>query len=53
MGDTIQEMMNGELDDKLGYDKYDQSNKNTANSRNGFSEKIMRSEFVDVNIKRI
>ena len=23
MSDTIQEMLNGELDDELGYDKYD------------------------------
>ena len=27
MGDTIQEMLNSELDEKLGYEKYDQSNK--------------------------
>ena len=40
MGDTIQEMLNSELDEKLGYEKYDQSNKKTENSRNGFSEKV-------------
>lgn len=51
MGDTIQEMLNSELDEELGYDKYDQSNKNTENSRNGFSDKSMRSEFGHVNIK--
>ena len=39
MGDTIQEMLNSELDEKLGYDKYDQAEKKTKNSRNGFSEK--------------
>ena len=51
MGDTIQEMLNSELDEKLGYEKYDQSNKKTENSRNGFSEKSMRSEYGDVTIK--
>ena len=51
MGDTIQEMLNSELDEKLGYEKYDQFNKKTENSRNGFSEKSMRSEYGDVTIK--
>ena len=51
MGDTIQEMLNSELDEELGYEKYDQSNKKTENSRNGFSEKSMRSEYGDVTIK--
>ncbi|MCI9313016.1 MAG: IS256 family transposase, partial [Erysipelotrichaceae bacterium] len=32
MGDTIQEMLNSELDEELGYDKYDQSGKKTENS---------------------
>ena len=51
MGDTIQEMLNSELDEELGYEKYNQSNKKTENSRNGFSEKSMRSELGDVTIK--
>lgn len=51
MGDTIQEMLNSELDEELGYEKYNQSNKKTENSRNGFSEKSMRSEHGDVTIK--
>ena len=46
MGDTIQEMLNSELDEELGFEKYDQSNKKTENSRNGFSEKSMRSNMV-------
>lgn len=55
MGDTIQEMLNGEMDETLGYDKYDQSEKNTDNSRNGFSQKnvevnmvISRSRFLEI-----
>lgn len=51
MGDTIQEMLNSELDEELGYDKYDLSEKKTANSRNGFSEKNVRSEYGNINIK--
>ena len=51
MGDTIQEMLNSELDEELGYNRYQQSYKNTDNSRNGFSMKTMRSEFGDLTIK--
>lgn len=31
----IQEIMNAELEDELGYSKYDYRNKQTSNSRNG------------------
>lgn len=44
-------MLNSELVDELGYDKYDHSNKNTDNVRNGFSDKSMSSEFGDDSIK--
>lgn len=54
MGGTIQRMLNSELDDELGYDKYDTQNKETENSRNGFSKKTVRSEYgeVDLDIPR-
>lgn len=54
MGSTIQRMLNSELDDELGYEKYDTQNKETDNSRNGFSKKTVRSEFgsVDLDIPR-
>ena len=51
MTETIQEMLNSELDDELGYDRYDQSRKTTDNARNGYSEKRMRSEFGEITIK--
>lgn len=51
MGGTIQEVLNSELDDELGYDKYEQSKKDSDNSRNGFTSKNMKSEFGDINIK--
>ena len=52
--ETIAEFMeNGldaELDDKLGYSRYDYKNKNTDNSRNGHSSKTLRTSFGDVEV---
>ena len=52
--ETIAEFMeNGldaELDDELGYSKYDYKNKDTDNSRNGHSSKTLRTSFGDVEV---
>lgn len=52
--ETIAEFMeNGldaELDEELGYSKYDYRNKETDNSRNGHSSKILRTSFGDVEV---
>ena len=54
--DTIAEFMeNGleaELEDQLGYNRYDYKNKNkdTDNSRNGHSSKTLRTSFGDVEV---
>ena len=52
--ETIAEYMeNGldaELDDELGYSKYDYKNKDTDNSRNGHSSKTLRTSFGDVEV---
>lgn len=52
--DTIAEFMenglNAELDDELGYSKYDYKNKDTSNSRNGHSSKTLRTSFGNVDI---
>ncbi|MEG2195769.1 MAG: transposase [Terrisporobacter sp.] len=32
-------MLEAELDDHLGYDRYDNKNKSTTNSRNGYRNK--------------
>ena len=52
--ETIAEFMeNGldvELDDELGYSRYDYRNKNTDNSRNGHSSKTLRTSFGDVEV---
>ena len=52
--ETIAEFMeNGleaELDEDLGYSKYDYKNKTTDNSRNGHSSKNLRTSFGDVEV---
>lgn len=52
--ETIAEFMeNGldsELDDELGYSKYDYKNKDTSNSRNGHSSKTLRTSFGNVDV---
>ena len=37
LGDTLQGMLEAEMDEKLGYSKYDYKNKDTDDSRNGYS----------------
>ena len=52
--ETIAEFMekglDAELDDELGYSKYDYKNKETENSRNGHSSKTLRTSFGDVEV---
>ena len=52
--DAIAEFMeNGleaELDDQPGYNRYDYKNKDTDNSRNGHSNKTLRTSFGDVEV---
>jgi putative transposase len=50
LGSTLQGMLESELDEDLGYAKYDTANKRTDNSRNGFTPKTLRSEFGEVDI---
>lgn len=54
VGDSLQCMLDSEMDEHLGYDKYDTSNKKTSNSRNGHSQKSLRSEYgpIDINVPR-
>lgn len=46
--DTLQEMLEAEMDNTLGYKKHDDENKQTENRRNGHSQKTVRSEYGDV-----
>ncbi len=48
--ETMQEMLEAEMDTTLGYSKHDYKNKRTTNSRNGHSKKQVRSEYGEVEI---
>jgi len=50
-GDAIQEMLEAELEDDLGYSRYDYKNKATTNSRNGYSKKRLKSNYGKTDIK--
>ena len=54
LGDMLQEMLESEMDDQLGYSKYDYKNKETDNSRNGYSKKTVISSMgeIDLDIPR-
>lgn len=43
--ETLQEMLEAEMDTHLGYEKHDVQNKQTTNSRNGKSKKTITSEY--------
>lgn len=50
-GDAIQEMLEAELEEDLGYSRYDYKNKATTNSRNGYSKKSIKSNYGKADIK--
>lgn len=48
--ETIQTALDAELENELGYSKYDYKNKNTNNSRNGYSSKTVQESMGEVDI---
>jgi putative transposase len=50
LGDTLQGMLEAELDTELGYSKYDYSAKETDNSRNGYSKKNVVSSMGEISL---
>ena len=58
MGDMMSIILEGtldaEMDEELGYSKYDYRNKDTENSRNGYSKKTMHTSYgdMDINVPR-
>lgn len=54
LGDTLQGMLEAEMDAKLGYSKYDYKEKDTDDSRNGYSKKTVVSSLgeIDLDIPR-
>ena len=50
MSILLEGALDEELDEKLGYSKYDYRNKETDNSRNGHSSKTMHTSYGDMDI---
>ena len=50
-GMMIEELLEAERDDHLGYGKYDTRNKETDNSRNGYSPKTVRASQGEMKLK--
>ena len=50
MSGTIQTMLEAEIENELGYAKNTVSDKNTSNSRNGYSKKTVRSEYGNIEL---
>lgn len=53
--EVFEQIFQAELESKLGYSKYDYKNKETNNSRNGYSKKRLKSDIAgefEVNIPR-
>ena len=48
--DIMQEALEAEMDDHLGYDKYDVASKSNSNIRNGYSKKTVKSELGNVEL---
>jgi transposase-like protein len=49
--ETLQSMLEAELDAELGYKKHDVANKETSNSRNGKTKKTIISEYGELDIE--
>jgi len=51
MRQVIEAGLVGELDEELGYTRYDYRNKETENSRNGYSKKTMHTSLGDMELE--
>jgi len=54
VGSVLENGLEAELEDELGYSKYDYKNRNTTNYRNGHSKKTLKTSFgeMDINVPR-
>lgn len=50
MSVILEDVLDEELDEELGYSKYDYRNKNTDNSRNGHSKKTLYTSYGDMDV---
>ena len=50
MSIILEGALDKEMNEELGYSKYDYRNKETDNSRNGYSQKTMRTSYGDMEL---
>lgn len=50
MSVLLEGALDEELNEELGYSKYDYRNKETDNSRNGYSKKTMHTSYGDMDV---
>lgn len=50
-GKTLEQMLEAELENELGYSRYNHKEKDTDNSRNGHSRKKVRSDYGDLDLQ--
>lgn len=48
--ETIESMLQSEMEEYLGYEKSDKKGNNSGNSRNGYNKKVLQSEFGEVEL---
>lgn len=46
----LEDILDEDLDEELGYSRYDFQNKDTDSSRNGYSKKTMRTSYEDMDV---
>ena len=51
MSIILEGTLDAEMDEELGYSKYDYKNKEPDNSRNGYSKKTMHTSYGDMDIE--
>ena len=51
MSVILEDSLDGEMDEELGYSKYDFRNKETDNSRNGYSTKSLHTSYGDMELE--
>ena len=50
LSETLEGMLNAELDEELGYSKYDYKSKKTGNARNGSMSKTVKSKLGEIEV---
>ncbi len=48
---VVETILDGELNDHLGYEKHDQKTKTTDNARNGFTPKTLKSKYGEIELE--